>query len=255
MTSPLQAIPGGSWILAIGANGFIASHVVLEFLKLGYKVRGTVRDISASVWLTEELFQSYAANGLFELVAVPDMAAENAFNDAIKDVSAVVQVAFILSYDPDPNNSIPQNVSAALNLLRASANEPSVKRFVQTSSTGAAVMPDANPNNRGNASSWNEAAVQAAWAPPPYELDRIPMVYMASKIAQEKALWKFVEEEKPRFTTNTVLPFWTCGRILNKSQGLSSNQFLRGVYNGDQTMLRMFDACKFLILASTRNCA
>jgi hypothetical protein len=50
--------------------------------------------------------------------------------------------------------------------------------------------------------------------------DRISMVDMASKIAQEKALWKFVEKEKPRFTTNAVLPFWTCGRILNKKQEL-----------------------------------
>jgi hypothetical protein len=38
MTSSLQAIPEGSWILAIGANGFITSHIILEFLKLGYKV-------------------------------------------------------------------------------------------------------------------------------------------------------------------------------------------------------------------------
>jgi hypothetical protein len=96
MTSSLQAIPEGSWILAIGANGFIVSHIILEFLKLGYKVRGTVRDISGSAWLTEELFQSYTANCSFELITFPDMAAENAFNDTIKDVSAVVQVAFVL---------------------------------------------------------------------------------------------------------------------------------------------------------------
>jgi hypothetical protein len=70
-------------------------------------------------------------------------------------------------------------------------------------------MPDANPNNRGNASSWMRLRAE-----------RVSMVDMASKIAQEKALWKFVEEEKPRFTTNAVLPFWTCGRILNKKQEL-----------------------------------
>jgi hypothetical protein len=96
MTSSLQAIPEGSWILAIGANGFITSHIILEFLKLGYKVRGTVRGISVSAWLTEELFQSYTANCSFELITFPDMAAENAFNDTIKDVSGVVQVAFVL---------------------------------------------------------------------------------------------------------------------------------------------------------------
>jgi hypothetical protein len=39
---------------------------------------------------------SYTASGSFELIAVPDMAAGNAFNDTIKDVSAVVQVAFVL---------------------------------------------------------------------------------------------------------------------------------------------------------------
>ena len=69
------------------------------------------------------------------------------------------------------------------------------------------------------------------------------MVYMTSKIVQEKILWMFIEDEKPHFTVNTVLPFWTCGRLLNKKEGLSLNQFLRGAHNCDTTVLRMFNTC------------
>lgn len=105
-------------------------------------------------------------------------------------------------------------------------------------------MPDSNPNNDAISNLWNEATVETAWAPP-YDPSRIPMVYMAIKVAAEKPLWKFVEDEKPHFTVNTVLPFWNLGRILDKHQELSSTPLLRQVYNVETAMLRMFGACKF----------
>jgi nucleoside-diphosphate-sugar epimerase len=38
------ATPKSSLIVVTGANSFIGSHICAEFLALGYKVRGTVRN-------------------------------------------------------------------------------------------------------------------------------------------------------------------------------------------------------------------
>jgi hypothetical protein len=62
-------------------RGHRLSLIILQFLNRGCKVRGTVRDISKAKWLTEDLFASEAASGFFEVVAVPDMSAENSFDE------------------------------------------------------------------------------------------------------------------------------------------------------------------------------
>jgi uncharacterized protein YbjT (DUF2867 family) len=89
------SIPKGSLVLVTGANGFIAAHIVKEFLDRGYRVRGTVRDVSKSAFLTEEVFPVYAKRGDFELIAIPDLGDPNAFDDAVRgnNVAAIVHVA------------------------------------------------------------------------------------------------------------------------------------------------------------------
>lgn len=77
------AIPKGSTVLVTGANGFISSHIVDQFLEAGYKVRGTVRDATKNAWLAST-FDKKHGKGFFELVQVPDMAAENALTEATK---------------------------------------------------------------------------------------------------------------------------------------------------------------------------
>lgn len=51
--------------------------------------------------------------------------------------------------------------------------------------------------------SWDEPAVEQAWAPAPYEPTRAYAVYAASKTQTEQALWKFVKEQKPGYVLNT----------------------------------------------------
>lgn len=75
-------IPKGSWILVTGANGYIASHITDQLLRLGYNIRGTVRDLNKHKWI-EERFNS-KNNGKFELVQVEDAMRPGAFDDAIR---------------------------------------------------------------------------------------------------------------------------------------------------------------------------
>jgi nucleoside-diphosphate-sugar epimerase len=227
------AVPEGSWVLLTGLTGYIASHVAVEFLNRGYKVRGSVRDLVKAKWLTEELFKSQAAKGQVELVEVPDMSAEGAFDAAVKGVSAVVHIAAVTTFSPDPDVVIPQTVAGALNAMNAAVKEPSVKQFVYTSTSVAAIMPTPGVAFHCDSSSWNDAAVAMARVPPPYEPSHGIITYMAGKVEAEKAVWKFAKDRKPHFAVNTVLPFMVLGTVLDKHQTGSTAGWVSNLYKGD----------------------
>jgi nucleoside-diphosphate-sugar epimerase len=152
------AIPDGSIVLVIGAASFVGSHVVDEFLKKGYKVRATDYDITKASWLADKQFKSYVTTGHLEFICLPHILAENAFVEILKDVSAVIYVATVVT-KPNPNDTIPQNIQGTLNCLRQAAKQKSVMRFVITSSCGAAFNTIPDPDVVLNAASWNETAV------------------------------------------------------------------------------------------------
>ena len=253
------SIPKGSLVLVTGANGFIAAHIVKEFLDRGYRVRGTVRDVSKSAFLTEEVFPVYAKRGDFELIAIPDLGDPNAFDDAVRgnNVAAIVHVASPLTFDPNPNNTIPQTIAGAIGLLRAAAREPSVKQFVYTSAAPVAFAAAPGEEVSGGEvhvtkDQWNVAAIKAAWAPPPYEPARGGATYLASKTEAEMAIWKFVDEEKPGFDVNSVLPFATLGKGLNKYHLKGTAGWIRNLYDGQPGMMPMLPQSKWNCLYSRR---
>lgn len=237
-------IPKGSWILVTGATGYVASHVVKQFLERGYKVRGSVRDLKKASWLVDDVFKTYADRGDLELVVVPDLAADHAFDEAVKGMSAVTHVASIVTFDPDPSKVIPQTVRGAVSILEAALREPSVREFVYTSSIVAATIPAPGNTTHVDRHTWNDAAVQLAWSPPPYDPMRGSIVYMASKTEAEKAVWRFVEEEKPHFTVNSICPSSIMGEPLHKSHIESPASWLKLLYDGKTERLANFPACE-----------
>jgi nucleoside-diphosphate-sugar epimerase len=115
--------------------------------------------------------------------------------------------------------------------LEAADKEPSVQRFVFTSSSTAATNPVPNKEFNIDENSWNQVAIDKAWADPPYtEADRAWNVYGASKTQGEQAVWKYVRENNPHFECNTVLPNANFGPILDKSQDASTAGWIRDVF-------------------------
>lgn len=237
MSSPNTTIPVGSLILVTGITGFVASHITKQFLQRGYKVRGTVRDLAHASWLIDDHFSAYAHSGDLELVAVPDLAAENAFDEAVKRVSAIAHLACILSFDPNPHNVIPQNVSGVRAMLTAAAKEPSVRELVFTSSIASATWPGAGNNTWVDRDTWNDAAVEAAWAPPPYEPSRAMMTYAAGKVAAERELRNFVKEKKPDFVVNTICPSGITGAPLHEKHAHNYTSWVAAIFRGDKDLL------------------
>ena len=240
----VSTLPKGSLVLITGVNGFIAGHLAKQLLTRGYRVRGTVRNAQKSRWLVDDLFKSEASQGLFELATVEDMAVEGSFDDAMRGVDGVAHVATVATWDPNPNNVIPQTVAGVVNILKAAANEPSVKSFVFTSSVVAAAMPVPETPFHVDQTSWNDAAVSMAWAPQPYDASRIMVTYVASKVEAERAVWKFVEEKKPHFKTNAVLPYTVFGPLLHAQQNASTDAWLFTLYAGNTEATEMMKASK-----------
>ncbi|CRK25923.1 Aldehyde reductase 2 like protein [Verticillium longisporum] len=231
-------VPRGSIVLVTGANGFIGSNIADQFLKLGYKVRGTTRSPEKHAWVSD-LFSKKYGPGSFELMAVPDMSAQGAFYQAVKGVSAVVHTASIFTMDPNPHNVIPGTILGTVNALEAAAREPSVKRFVLTSSSTAALIPRPNNPVKVTTDTWNEEAVELAYRDPPYEPQRGLSVYAASKALSERETWKFMEEKKPGFTLNAVLPNINFGASLDSvNQGHpSTSAIVAELFRGNTTYL------------------
>jgi len=117
-------------------------------------------------------------------------------------------------------------------LLNAADNEPSVKRFVFTSSGIAATTFKPNEKFHVNSSSWNTEDVEAAWKPAPYEAARAFPVYGASKTQAEKACYAFVESKQPSFVLNTVLPWSVFGEVLDARQSAMSVAFIPAAWSG-----------------------
>jgi nucleoside-diphosphate-sugar epimerase len=246
MSSLTTTIPAGSWVLVTGATGFVASHVTRQFLERRYKVRGTVRDLTQASWLVDDHFKSYVDSGDLELVAVPDLAVDGAFNEAVNGVSAIAHIATITSFDPNPNNVIPQTVAGVTSILKAATKEPSVQEIVFTSSIMAAILPLAGDDTRVDRDTWNEAAVQAAWAAPPYEPSRAMFTYAASKVAAEKEIWNFIEENKPHYTVNAICPSGIVGEPLHKKHAETPANWVATLFKGDKASLDPWPAGKTL---------
>lgn len=149
-------------------------------------------------------------------------------------VHGIIHTASIVSYSPDPNAVIPPTIAGVTNLLYAASKEQSVKSFVYTSSSLASAGGILGPNKHVNidTSTWNDNAINEAWkvTSPPFPPTAPAVVYAASKVEAEKALWKFVEEEKPHFQVNTVLPDANLGEVLSLQGSLSTGAWVRMIY-------------------------
>ncbi|GIZ41043.1 hypothetical protein CKM354_000436000 [Cercospora kikuchii] len=233
-----NAIPAGSLILVTGINGYVASHVADQLLKRGYHVRGTARSAAKLEGILKTL-RARNPGAVVEGVVIEDMQAEGAFSEAMQAVAGVAHLAADLSMSPDPNVVIPATVTGVKRALEAAAATSSVKRVVYTSSVVS--LPGFAPGVAGQitADDWNEEAVKAAWAPPPYDESRILPVYSASKTESEQEAWKYVKEQKPSFVFNTVLPALVWGPVL-EGANMSSAGYIYGVLGGDERAIQFY---------------
>jgi nucleoside-diphosphate-sugar epimerase len=237
LTNPI--IPLGSVILVTGVNGLIASHITDTLLSAGYRVRGTVRDLDKSAWVSP-LFESRHGPGRLELIQVADLAAPNIWAPAVSGVAGIITVAAgaDLTSTKPVDESVADEVSGFYALLDAADKSGTVKSVVYTSSVWAAWDPQPGVPVTVTEQTYNDEAVRiAADASVPAQQKGIKP-FMAVKVKVEQALWDWVSEKKPAFRFNSVLPDTVIGPILHPDkQPASTAGFVRGLWNSDPRSL------------------
>ncbi|OIW34670.1 NAD(P)-binding protein [Coniochaeta ligniaria NRRL 30616] len=241
LTNPI--IPPGSLILVTGANGLIASHIVDVLLAAGYSVRGTVRNLTKSSWMTP-LFESRHGPGRFELIQVADLAEPGIWPPAVDGVAGIITVAAgaDLTSTKPVDEAVQEEVDGFYALLDAASKTGTVKSVVYTSSVWAAWDPQPGFAVVITEKTFNDDACRiAASTSIPAEQKGIKP-FMAIKVKVELALWDWVDEHKPAFRFNAVLPDTIIGPILcPDKQSASTAGFVRGLWNSDPRSLAIIE--------------
>ncbi|GES60047.1 NAD(P)-binding protein [Aspergillus terreus] len=245
MASQDAILPKGSRVLVTGANGFIASNVIDHLLSSGYIVRGTVRDTKPYL---DNIFHKAYGEESFESVVLP----------SFEDTDALICTldgAADMSSSSDPNAVIPWVVNATLNVLAAAAKTPSVKSVVLLSSSSAAYMtfPGGGPLVV-DKDSYNDMSVKLAWDETTPEPLRRFAIYAASKTEAEWKAWDWMEEQKPHFKLNTVLPGSTYGRMLHTEKP-SSMIIPYKLLKGDDAYAFMIEQWAVDVEDAARSCS
>lgn len=145
------------------------------------------------------------------------------------------------------NEVTPPTVAGALNPFKAAVRTPSVRSIVHTSDSFAALLPQPSQVIHITPTTYNEDSVsvasdlssadeirKAAWDPETaFELN----VYAAAKVAAEKAIWRFVEEQKPAFQVSTVLPNMNFGNSVGGLPLSSTGTFIPKLLAGETSGL------------------
>ena len=131
-----------SLVFITGSTGFIGSHVVIQTLEAGYKVRLSVRKESQIEGL-KKLFSKHISN--VDFVVIPDLSISSAFDSALKDVDYVLHLA-----SPMPGKGedfkkeyLQPAVQGTTSVLNAAKKFSTIKRVVIVSSILALVQLDA----------------------------------------------------------------------------------------------------------------
>ncbi|KAI1751833.1 hypothetical protein F4782DRAFT_540643 [Xylaria castorea] len=205
-------------VLITGANGYIAVQTVARYLQAGWMVRGTVRGLnSTSVRELAAHFASEQKAGRFELVVVPDIKVPGAFDEAVKGVQAIAHLATPVVFDTgDVEYVIGTAVQGSLSILESALEiaseekeeEQRLKSFVMISSVAAVRMNIPGPVTF-TEKDWNTQAEAAVKEAGDDAFGHI--IYAASKVASERAVWNWVEEKKPPFVATVLCPTWVAG--------------------------------------------
>ncbi|MCJ1317092.1 methylglyoxal reductase (NADPH-dependent) gre2 [Xylographa vitiligo] len=189
-------------VLITGASGFLAAHVLNEFLDHGYNVRGTVRSEETAA----KVRKTHAKYGdKLSFAIVKDVAEPGAFDEAVKGVDGVIHTAspFQMAVTDNEKELLQPAVQGTKGVLKSiKAYNPSVRRVVITSSFASIV--DVTKGDRPE-----HTYTEKDWNPVSYEDAKTAdggTAYCASKTFAEKAAFEFVETEKPSFTISTICP-------------------------------------------------
>ena len=198
-------------VLVTGANGFVASHCILQLLHGGYRVRGTLRDPDRGKKLNEIIGRhADVSDGRLSFVSA-DLSSDESWERAADGCSRILHVA-----SPVPRQApkhaddvIAPARDGTLRVLKAAA-KTGTKRVVMTSSTAAVLW--------GHKRDGTEIYDEKEWT----TLTREVAPYEQSKTIAERAAWDYVNGPGAgRLEFVTLNPGLVLGPLLGDNASVS----------------------------------
>ncbi|KAK4237889.1 hypothetical protein C8A03DRAFT_44303 [Achaetomium macrosporum] len=220
-------------VLITGLNGYIATHTAAAFLRAGYSVRGTVRPSTPNVEAVVQALSKFHDGNRLEVVTVSDIGRDGAFDRAVEGTQAIAHLASPVSMAvEDPSEMMWAAVQGTTSLLasalaesRRESGKGVLKSVVFMSSISAIVDPISPPSHVFTEDDWNQYALAATRGQLRHGHTALKLGYLyyqASKVAAERAFWRFGRENKAPFSMVALCPAPVLGPPLYLPKSISN---------------------------------
>lgn len=223
-------------VLVTGASGYIALHCIVELLKNGYGVRGSLRDMSRDNEVAEAVKQKVSNINLS--FCNLDLMNDEGWDNAAKDCDYILHLAspFVLKAPNDENELISPAEQGTLRVMKT-AKKNSIKKIVLISSMATVAYSDKNKNIY-NENDWSNINLDIG-------------AYRKSKTIAEKVAWEFIENHPSNdLKLTTILPGFVFGPTLNNDKDSTSVNMMKKIMNGENEGLP-----EYLSVADVRDIA
>jgi len=228
-----------SLVLITGATGHLGFKTLLDTLKAGYNVRAAVRSHAKEKVISEHPLVKAINPSAEQLsfIIVPDLAADNAYDEAVKGVDYVIHIASPIT--TGGNFTQEQYIEyfmvpaerGTIGMLKSASKESKIKRVVITSSVVAnTVFGDMFANN----GRVYKAEDRIAFDQGPY--DNEFRAYSASKALSLNKAEEYIAATKPSYDVVFIHPSFIMGRndLVRKAEDIyeGTNNYMISVATG-----------------------
>lgn len=215
-------------ILVTGVSGFVGKWTMVELLKRGYRVRGTVRSIAAKGEQVRRAAEAQAGAeslGRLELVEA-DILDDRGWAEAMAGVSAVMHIATAIRADEPKDQSlvIRPALEGTERVLRFT-HGAGIRRFIMTSSIAAVGYGHGQTSGR---KVYDETYFTQ------FEKMRWTWAYCVGKTKAERATWAFAKTHGMEVTT--IHPGAIIGPALDEDASISI-MMVTGLFDGSTPAL------------------
>ena len=211
-------------VLVTGASGYIAEHCIIELLKNGYAVKGSLRNMNREPEVRTAIKTAIDDSNL-EFCEL-DLLKDDGWSDAMVDCDFVMHLAspFVLENPKDENDLIKPAKEGTLRTLTA-AKKAGIKRVVVTSSTAA--VNSHMKTGTSDHNTWTD--INSKYVTP----------YQKSKTIAEKAAWDFFngQSDDNKMEMAVVNPGGVMGPQLGKDLDGASTKIISQLISGEFPMI------------------
>ena len=211
-------------VLVTGASGFIAEHCIIELLKNGYSVKGSLRSMNREQEVRDAV-KTETDDTKLEFCKL-DLLEDDGWEDAMWDCDYLMHVAspFVIEDPKDENELIKPAKEGTLRALNA-AKKAGIKRVVLTSSVAA--VNSHMMSGTSDHTTWTD--INSKYVTP----------YQKSKTIAEKAAWDFYnnQDSNNKMELAVINPGGVMGPQLGNDLGGASTQIVSQLISGKFPMI------------------